>query len=445
MPLSDALARLQAALAQALEGATPPRRLLVAYSGGVDSQLLVHCLASGSGSAVSAPIQLIHVHHGLSAQADRWAEHCQTQAEALGLPLEVVRVQPKQGPRISLEASAREARYQALAARCQTGDWLLTAHHRDDQVETLLLALKRGSGPLGLSGMAERQPFASGSLVRPWLRQSRAQIEAAAASLGLAHIEDDSNADERFDRNFLRRSALPLLNTRWPGFSQSVARSAALCAEQQQLVDELAGEDLAHHRQEDGALSVRALAQMSAPRRNNLVRFWLRQQGAQLPSQAQMGAMAMLWQAREDAQPQLDWGEHSLRRFRDGLYLVAPLPGLGERCETLVLGQATTLANGECWRLVEQSSGPRIMAPAPGQSVQVRYDLPGSLRLHPAGRDRARSLKKLWQEWGIPPWRRGQVALLCYDDKVVSALGLWLERSALCDTGPGWVPIKEND
>ncbi len=444
MSLSPTLARLEAALAEALRPhLDTPGRIWLAYSGGVDSELMALCLARWAKHHPSRSPCLIHVHHGLSAYADQWAEHCRARAAALALPLDVVAVTLAQGPRVSVEASAREARYRAFSERMAPGDLLLTAHHLDDQAESLLLALKRGSGPLGLSGMAPLQPFAGGWLLRPWLGVRRSDIEAAAASQSLGHIEDDSNLDARFDRNFLRHQVLPMLNARWPGFSQAVARSAILCAEQQQLCDELAAQDLTGCQLADGALRASALVPLSDARRNNLIRYWLRQQGALLPSQVQMGAMSALWLAREDAQPQLDWGRHSLRRYQDGIYLLdaaaTPLP----EAESVRFGEPVTLANGERWAFEPAEQGARLAPPAPGQRVTVRYALPGTLRLRPAGRAGSRPLKKLWQEFGVPPWQRGRVAMLCYDDEVVAALGYWIERHALCEAGPGWAPIAQ--
>ncbi|MBY6186942.1 tRNA lysidine(34) synthetase TilS [Marinobacter hydrocarbonoclasticus] len=445
MSLSDPLARLEAALAESLRPhLATGSRVWLAYSGGVDSELLALCLARWGKRHPSHSLHLIHVHHGLSQFADQWAEHCIARATALALPLEVVRVTLQQGPRTSVEASARQARYQAFAERLAPGDCLLTAHHLDDQAESMLLALKRGSGPRGLSAMAPAQPFGGGTLLRPWLTIRRREIEAVAQAEALLHIEDDSNTDTRFDRNFLRHQVLPLLNARWPGFSQTAARSAALCAEQQQLCDELAQADLAQYQQPDGALSVTGLNQLSQARRNNLIRFWLRGQGAQMPSQAQMVAMAPLWQAREDAQPQLDWGGHSLRRFRNALYLVAPQPVLPLTEEPIAPPQGASLANGQVWHFEIREQGLRLRLPEPGQKVTVRYGLPGNLRLKPQGRSGSRPLKKLWQEQGVPPWKRGHVAMLCYDEEVVAALGYWLESAALCESGPGWVPRMEH-
>ncbi len=449
-PLLEPLAR---ALAQALAdddgAASPPGRIWLAYSGGVDSQLMATLLARWQGQHPQRRCGLLHVHHGLSDHADGWEAHCRRSAEALGLPLTVSRVELALTPRVSVEAAAREARYAAFLSHLRPKDILLTGHHLDDQAETLLLALKRGSGPKGLSAMSVRRPLGEATLLRPWLGVSRAQIERAAAALGLCHIEDDSNVDTRFDRNFLRHQVLPTLEQRWPGFKANLARTAELCAEQQKLCDELADGDLAAAACPGGGLSVSALAPMSPLRRNNLLRHWLARQGGVMPSRVQLAEMAQLWQARPDAQPCIAWGTHQLRRYRDGIYLLpenpAPLPTREAPPELAAwpAGGTVTLANGECWRGQPCHQGARLALPDPDQAVSVRYGLPGSTRLRPLGRAGSRTLKKLWQEYGVPPWQREQMALLCYDDEVVAVLGLWLEHAAVVHNGPGWLPVRE--
>ncbi|GAA5190460.1 tRNA lysidine(34) synthetase TilS [Ferrimonas gelatinilytica] len=464
--LSDAaVAQLETALATALAGegvdassAQHGGRVWLAYSGGVDSQLMATLLARWQQRQPQRSCALLHVHHGLSEHADGWELHCRRSAERLGLPLTVSRVQLALKSRISVEAAARDARYAAFLSHLGPKDILLTGHHLDDQAETLLLALKRGSGPKGLASMSRRRALGDATLLRPWLGIPRVIIERAAQSLGLTHIEDDSNADTRFDRNFLRHRVLPELEQRWPGFRRNLARSAELCAEQQHLCDELARSDLDAVARPCGGLSVSAIASLSAERRNNLLRYWLGTRGGVMPTRAQLAQMAQLWEAREDAQPQIAWEGGELRRYRDGIYLLrAPLPVLPKR-ETLPLlahwldasalsepgspAPEWALANGEQWCGQRCHQGERLMLPRPGQAVSVRYGLSGSTRLRPLGRSGSRSLKKLWQEYGVPPWQRDGIAMLCYDDEVVAALGLWLEQSALAESGVGWVPVR---
>ncbi|GAA4878316.1 tRNA lysidine(34) synthetase TilS [Ferrimonas pelagia] len=440
-PESPLCAALSSALSQALAEAAPTA-IWLAFSGGVDSQLLATLLAGWQRDHPQIPCYLLHVHHGLSDDAEQWVQHCQASAEQLGLPLTVHRVELQLGPRISVEAAARHARYQAFLSHIDPQHVLLTGHHLDDQAETLLLALKRGSGPKGLSAMAPSQPFGAGRLMRPWLGLPRRAIEQAAAAMALSHIEDHSNADLRFDRNFLRHRILPQLEARWPGVKTSLARSAVLCAEQQSLCDELAATDLARCQLPADGLSLARSAELSVLRRNNLVRYWLAQQGALMPSRLQLAQIERIWQARADSQPQVDWAGWSVRRYLDGLYLLSAEPALP--CEDEPW-QTQCLANGECWRLQSASAGPRLQPPAEQQRLTVRYGLPGTTRLRPAGRSGSRPLKKLWQEYRVPPWLRSQVAMLCYDDKVVAALGYWLEQDALCQEGPGVIPQRQDE
>ncbi|WP_298440469.1 tRNA lysidine(34) synthetase TilS [uncultured Ferrimonas sp.] len=433
MPLTDNTARLEAALFSALDTATA---VTLGFSGGVDSSLLALLLGRWQQRHPQVPCRLLHVHHGLSAEADQWLAHCQAQAQAYGLTFEAHKVQLQLGPRISVEAAARQARYQVFAQALAPAELLLTGHHLDDQAETLLLALKRGSGPTGLAAMATCQPLGQGQLVRPWLNHSRASIEQAAAALGLTHIDDDSNSDERFDRNFLRQRIIPQLAERWPGIKTSLARSAALCAEQQALCDELAQADYQRCQLPGQGLSLALSADFSQARQNNLLRYFLRQHGALMPSQAQLQQLAAMWQARADSQPQLDWGRWSLKRYLGGIYLLgrqAPAP------LSTHPWQQGQLQNGQHWLLKPCYDGPRLK-PLALSRLSVRYDLPGATKLHPHTRQQRRSLKKLWQEFQVPPWQRSQVALLCYDDTVIAALGYWLEQDFLQSEGVGWWP-----
>lgn len=200
---------------------------------------------------------------------------------------------------------------------------LVTAQHLDDQSETVLLALKRGSGPAGLAAMPQSLPFGDTQLIRPLLNQSRASLEQWARDHHLSWIEDESNADTRFDRNFLRQNILPLLNARWPHFADAVARSAALCGEQEQLLDELLAESLSTVTTAEGALTIAPLTGYSDARRRALLRRWLAQRGAMMPSRAMLDR---LWQevalAREDAVPCLRVGDDEVRRYQGCLWWV---------------------------------------------------------------------------------------------------------------------------
>ncbi|CAK8737632.1 tRNA(Ile)-lysidine synthase [Sodalis praecaptivus] len=314
----------------------PYRALLLAFSGGLDSTVLLDALTAlrdgddALDGADAPALRAVHVHHGLSRHADRWAAHCAHECRRRDVAFSTAHVVLDGTPE-GLEAAARSARYQALAATLGDGEVLLTAQHQDDQAETLLLALKRGSGPAGLAAMAADAPFRGRRLVRPLLECGRAELEAYARARGLRWIEDDSNSDLRFDRNFLRLRILPPLQQRWPQFAAAAARSAQLCAEQERLLDELLAETLEALTLPDGSLRLTALTAMSDIRRAAVLRRWLASRGVRMPSRQQL---ARLWQevalSRRDAVAQMQLDDRQVRRFRDRLYVLPQLPALSD-------------------------------------------------------------------------------------------------------------------
>ncbi|MEQ9903284.1 tRNA lysidine(34) synthetase TilS [Pectobacterium aroidearum] len=415
--------------------------ILLAYSGGLDSSVLLHLLVAvrqRSGLAIRAA----YIHHGLNPLADSWAEHCRQQCERWQVSfasLPVV-VEAQNG---GIEAAARTARYQALQAHLQEGETLLTAQHLDDQSETFLLALKRGSGPAGLSAMAAQSTLGQHRLIRPLLGFSRLQLEAYAQRHQLRWIEDDSNQDERFDRNFLRRQILPRLTQRWPHFSSAVARSAELCAEQEQLLDELLEESLQRLCQPDGALSIDGLVPLSPVRRFALLRRWLAQQGATMPSREQL---QRLWDevamSRQDAEPILQLHQLQIRRFRQHLYL---LPLMTSLQDCILPWQPTSCSlslpdNLGTLRLAD--NGMAVRAPENGEAVSIRFSTQGTV--HIVGRAHGRHIKKLWQELGVPPWWRDHTPLVFYNKQLIAAVGRFVTREGqVREHQPVWHVVWE--
>lgn len=421
------------------------RNFLVGFSGGLDSSVLLHLLVCIRDQLIpELKVRAIHIHHGLNPRADGWAKHCQQQCERWQIPLEVVRVSidPRHN---GIEAAARSARYQAFSSHLAADEVLLTAQHLDDQCETFLLALKRGSGPAGLSAMAARMPFAHSQLLRPLLTLSRETLENYARIQQLQWIEDDSNQDDRFDRNFLRLRVLPLLHHRWPHFAQATARSAGLCAEQEQLLDELLAESVQQLKNHHGALSIEGLLLASEAKRAAIVRRWLAERGALMPSQSQL---QRLWlevaMARQDAEPQLTLGAYQVRRFRQHLYLVSALQEIGVAHifwatvedkelppEPLVLpaklGVLSLTAHG----------GQAIRAAAIGDEISIGFGLHGDVKI--VGRHHSRQGKKIWQELDIPPWQRERIPLLYFGEQLIAAAGVFVTQAGQAKEGePCW-------
>ena len=414
-----------------------PAPLLVGYSGGLDSHVLLLWLARFVARHPEFSLQAVHVHHGLNPLADGWAQHCQRVCDALGVPLIIERVAVTVARRESLEARACEARYRVLAQHLPAGGYLLTAHHQDDQLETLLLALKRGSGVRGMAAMPHRQPFAQGELIRPLLDCSRASLQGWAEAQGLHWIEDDSNQDERFDRNFLRAQILPLLRARWPSFGETACRSATLCAEQEALAQELAEQDRSRCQRSDGSLSIAAMGSLSIPRRHNLVRGWCRHHTGSVPER---GALLRIWpevvEARSDASPQLVTSCGVIRRFEGALYLVREAPFATPEPQLLNWPGAWQVGT-HTLTLARVERGAQLRLPRDGEPVTLRFAVAGSLRTQPLGRAGSRPLKKLWQEYGVAPWLRDQIPLLFYGETLVAAVGLFICQAGCAEGESG--------
>ncbi|WP_300483951.1 tRNA lysidine(34) synthetase TilS [Shewanella sp.] len=445
----------------------PDCKLVLAYSGGVDSEVLAFGLSQFARQHPKFNYQLVYVHHGLSDNADAWAQHCLERGQHYGLPVTVERVTVNRGPRLSLEAEARKVRYQAIERHLTANDVLLTAHHEDDQLETILLALKRGQGPKGLAAMGQEQALAQGRQLRPLLDISREQIEAYAKQQGLVHIEDESNQDDKFDRNFLRLEIIPRLKARWPSIATTASRSAALCAEQQATLDLQVSERLPlwltqapYHTQ--SVFKLEGFAEQSADWQALLLRGFIESQGFALPSKVQLNQIiTQLLTAKDDAKVHIRVGECEIRRFANQVYLFkyharmrhakpASWTFPSQLLNPLVQGDVTQvdvtqsdvtqldvtsagITCGETILLSASKQGPRARFPRPDEVVSVRYQLAGQCRCHPHSRGKGRELKKLWQEFGVPPWVREKVGFMFYNEQLVMAIGLWVEKSFIVE------------
>jgi tRNA(Ile)-lysidine synthase len=399
------------AVREALSAHTAPgQRVVVGLSGGVDSVVLLHAL-SNLASSFGLSLSAVHVHHGISPNAENWAAFCVQLCERLHVPCDVLRVRVDRRRKLGLEAAARAARYAAF--RATQSDIVALAHHRDDQAETLLLQLLRGAGVRGLSAMPRVRPLENATplLLRPLLDITRDEIVSYARAAHLSWVDDESNADTGLDRNFLRTDVLPLMKSHFPAAGATLARSAENLAEAAQLLDEMARAD-AQGAVARGGLDVAALRALSAPRARNLLRFFLEQEGLVPPSRARLlEALHQALAARSDANVQVRFNEHILRRHRGRLYL-ASARHEPTRWQCNWHGQPRVDLPGTLGALhFESALGAGLALARLREPVLIRPRTGGErIRLAP-GRV-SRTLKNLLQEAQVPQWRRNHLPLL---------------------------------
>ena len=414
----------------------------VAFSGGADSTALLHALSQVRGR-LGIALRAVHVNHHLQPQSDDWAAHCRGAAARLMVPLQVLDVSVRAARGESVEAAARHARYGAIAAELEAAEHLITAHHREDQLETILLRLMRGAGVTGLAGMPETAAFAHGLLLRPLLGVERAALVAYCQAAQLRWIEDASNADTRFDRNFLRERVIPALRERWPAVAECVTRSGGHLAEARALLDERAREDLARAR--DGeALQISALRALSPARARNLLRFWIESAHQPAPSSAVLDqVMVQMLNARFDAMPLVVAGGRQLRRYRDVMYLCRPPPPRPPHPLTWAWREQPELElPGGLGRLrLRAAEAGEAAIGVPAGPLSVRWGgAARKLQLTPKGARKA--LRNLFQEHGVVPWMRPSLPLIFAGDDLVAVADLWIDVRSHPPPGEGGMAIE---
>ena len=413
-------------------------QILVGFSGGLDSTLLLKLL---SQQIDPSRITAVHINHGLSVHADNWQALVEDYSKQLGVNFYTQKVHVKSSGQ-GFEAAAREKRYAVFESLIKPDGLLFLAHHADDQAETVLYRLLRGSGPKGLSAMANCRPIGAGSLIRPLLAWNKSQILACANRLNIAWAEDESNQDNGFDRNYLRNKVFPEISKRWPDYTQSLQQSADLCYQSEQLAEEMAADDLVYlgqREERDGySIAIEIFKSLSTLRQRNVLRHWALQKQAPLPTGKIIDeVLKSVVNARDDAAPVVIWQSMQWTRFQGRLYLLKPQKA--QKAQKAQEGKFNQKQQAE-WSM----QAPLVLAdnsvlhcqPVTGSGIKanigplvIRYRQGGE-RCKPFGRDHSNSLKKLLQEYAVPPWYRDRVPLLYSDNTLVAVADLWV-----CD---GW-------
>ncbi|PCK08932.1 MAG: tRNA lysidine(34) synthetase TilS [Alteromonadaceae bacterium] len=417
--MTDLLASLQ----EFLNRVQPQAPIWLAYSGGQDSSVLLHLL---SRINPPLPLKIVHVNHQLSNNAEAWQQHCITTAKTLGYRCQVESAQVnRQGK--GLEGAAREARYRIFERLIEPGEYLFTAHHQNDQAETMLFRCLRGSGLRGMRAMEQQRSLAQGTLARPLLNISQADISAYAEHFDLKWIEDESNDDLRFDRNFLRHTIFPSLNERWPGSVKRMARTSTWLGEANSLLEEYLDTDLHHCNQRlerlGQSIAIPNMNGFSEARVKHLIQFWVNQQGYAQPSHHHIKQLKNLLEAKADANPLVAWGDCELRRYQNRLYILPrpphiPTPQIQSKT-TWLSASPLTLKDGSILKISADSLDTSHDSGSTYPKLTVSYRAGGE-RCKPTTRAKSQTLKKLLQEYAVEPWLRDRIPLIFQDGQLIA-------------------------
>ncbi len=398
-------------------------RVCIAYSGGLDSTVLLNIV---SQSHYSDRVVALHINHQFSPNADEWERFCAGTAQIFGVKFESQKVIVENAGK-GLEQDAREKRYLALSSKLAVNDLLLFGHHQNDVAETFIFRLMRGAGLTGLRAIPRVRSLGKGKLLRPLLDCPRTQLAEYAAFNSLTWIDDESNEDRRFDRNFLRHELFPVLTSRWQNAEEKIGQTVAHLSEASVLLDEYGEQDLhiCERKSErlGESISIERLADFSDARQKHLVRTWCKLKGYSLPHSTQLAKVAEVIQAREDAKPRLQWGTCELRRYSGRLYLLPGIDVSENQARPVVLNQRMNIDDAGEYVHCTTNAPDEV-----GEPLSLRFRS-GQERCKPKGRPHSQSLKKLLQEYRLEPWFRDRVPLIYLGDELVAVGDIFV-----CDT-----------
>lgn len=410
-------------------------RLYVGFSGGLDSSVLLASMAAIP--SLKEKITAVHINHQISPNASAWQAHCQAVAKHYNLDFYTQTVTFDK--KANIEEAARKARYAVFSSLIQRGDALILGHHLDDQAETLLLHLVRGAGIEGLAGMPVEKPFAAGYLLRPFLDKSRAELESYAKSQGLRWIEDESNLNADYSRNYLRQELIPQLRARWPGVVQTIARTASHCQEALVNLDALAHNDCPALKNPTQTLALEGLMQLPRPQLANILRSWLRLNNIKLPSTSTFNRLlSELIEAPEDALPCVSWGKIVVRRYQHSLYLDA-LTSWSRRDHYSWSSFPDDLCLDDKGAVIQASQAEKGAKIPANAKIELRFRQGGEkIVLH----GQHKELKKLFQDWKIPPWLRDDIPLIYVNDQLAVIVGYAVSDLFYAESGWRFILVR---
>jgi tRNA(Ile)-lysidine synthase len=412
----------------------PAGTVWVGFSGGLDSTVLLSSLANLRKDFSSLSLHAIHINHGLHVHADLWQQHCVSFCEDLNIDVCIQKIDVKSVIKNqSVEAVARDMRYQVFSELLNENDYLFTAHHLDDHTETIFLQLLRGTGLKGLSGIPFQKKLAKGSLIRPFLDVSRQDLLNYATENNLNWVEDGSNDSLQFDRNFLRKEIVPKLKQRWPALNASMRRMSQHVAEAQQLLQNIAAEDFLKVSEiPSRQLSIQKLIQFNLIRQKNILRYWFEILGYKAPPTLKLNeVLKYVNHLRKDAKVIVHWPGVEIRIFNDYLYALDIRVPHDPSLEIEWDLSSDLLLPNNLGVLKAESIKSIISLPAQ-QKLMIKFRQGGE-RFHPHNRIGSHPLKKLFQEWKVPPWERDRIPLIYLENELMIIPNYGINKKLFCD------------
>lgn len=428
-----------------VEGLTFKKKFLIAYSGGLDSQVLLSLFVQWAKHDSTIRVRAIHINHGLSPNAKAWVTFCNDFALEHSIPFLTQKILIQQPSKEGIESQARRLRYGAIKKYLSNEEILLTAHHQNDQVETMLLQWLRGSGPSGLAAMPYIQPFYHTQLIRPLLSFPQSSLYEFAKKHHLKWVKDESNESLRFRRNYVRKKIVPSILASQHSCLNNLTRTANHCAEAVKLLQELADIDLASIQHDKKYLNINDLLVFDSARQRNILRRWLALSKVDTPTTAQLRVLQKeVLLAQKNANPVLHLKNISIRRYQSGLYLVPALKPMPEKKD--LVWDISTVFNlpqklGTLSTKVITGVGGISLQKLVSNNVIVRFRQGGE-RMYPSKRNRETSLKHLFQEWQIPPWQRDSWPLIFLNKQLIAVVNIDVARNVATEKHEKGIQIK---
>ncbi|AEO08473.1 cell cycle protein MesJ [Buchnera aphidicola str. Ak (Acyrthosiphon kondoi)] len=399
------------------------KSFLIAYSGGLDSTVLLHQLLEIK-KKYSIKIRAIHINHNLTLLSKKWTEHCKKICDinSISLIIENININKKTS---NIEEKLRIKRYNIIYNHLFFDEILLTGHHMNDQCETFILSLKRGSGPTGLSSMSFETLFGTKKIVRPFLNKTKKELMFWAKKKHLHWIEDFSNLNIDYDRNFVRHTIIPVLEKRWPYFLKNCFRTTNICQQETRLLNYFLHEKIHDFIQFDDSLNIKDFKNIKKEICTALIRYWLLSKKIKIPSYKNIQCIyhQMIF-SRIDANPKIILEKYEIRRYKESLYFIKKQINLKNTLLFWHKKYTKLILPNNLGNLIKDNNGIELPAPKNNELINIRFQYEGYVLI--LGRNKKRKIKKIWQEKKIPPWLRNQIPLVFYNNNFISALGVFI-------------------